>query len=220
MRAWRSCLSAFFSLTTTGTSARPARRAARRRRSPATSSYAPSPTLWTMSGWMMPFSRMEAASSARARSSNVTRGWRGFGRMLSTGTWRGRPDSSTGVCSWAAACSGAGSDGEVGGRCGSSAESPLPRALRRSAFMLQNLLRELNVGFGPTGPNVIGNHGFSEAGRLREPDASWNHGPKDVVAEEFAEVLSHLAHEDGAVVVHGEQNAFDAEVRAEGSFDA
>src|ERR1043165_5271006 len=68
----------------------PALRAARQRRPPATISY------WSMApralririGWMMPRSRIEAASSSSSASANTRRGLRGFGLTNSIGTRR------------------------------------------------------------------------------------------------------------------------------------
>ncbi len=67
-----------------GTSERPAIWAARKRRSPATSSN-PSPLGRTKRGWRRPFSRMEAASSSRESWAKRLLGWWGLGRMAVRG---------------------------------------------------------------------------------------------------------------------------------------
>ena len=61
-----------------GTSSSPASRAARRRRSPATSSHRPSRRR-TVRGWSTPSSRMEADNSSRPDWSKVRLGWSGLG---------------------------------------------------------------------------------------------------------------------------------------------
>ena len=48
------------------------------------------PTLRTSIGWMMPFVRIDWASSSRRPSSMVVRGWRGFGASKSISTSVGR----------------------------------------------------------------------------------------------------------------------------------
>jgi hypothetical protein len=65
------------SLTSTGTSARPASMEARQRLSPAIKKKPslPSSSLWTINGWITPFSRIESASSSSAVWSKSLRGW-------------------------------------------------------------------------------------------------------------------------------------------------
>ena len=86
-----SASSSLASTTTTGTSCRPARCAARQRRSPATiSKLSAAPgTARTMIGWMMPRSRTDPTSSSSSVSGKTLRGLRGFGRKNSIGTRRG-----------------------------------------------------------------------------------------------------------------------------------
>ena len=67
-----------------GTSLSPASRAARRRRSPATSSI-PSGVRRTVSGWRMPNCAMLAASSWSAAESKTRRGCDGFGWIAPSG---------------------------------------------------------------------------------------------------------------------------------------
>ena len=66
------------SRTATGTFSRPARWAARQRRSPAMISYA-FPARRTTMGWMRPLDLIERASSSMRASSARARGWYGFG---------------------------------------------------------------------------------------------------------------------------------------------
>ena len=60
---------------------------ARKRRSPLMIWYL-EPFLRTVMGWMSPKVRMESASSRRASSPKLMRGWKGFGSIRSTGMRR------------------------------------------------------------------------------------------------------------------------------------
>ncbi|HEY4839768.1 MAG TPA: hypothetical protein VIH72_14225 [Candidatus Acidoferrales bacterium] len=46
---------------------------------------------------------------------------------------------------------------------------------------------------------------------LGQTNIPWNHGREDLCAEEAAQVGGNLTRERGALVVHGEQDALDAE---------
>lgn len=93
-------------------------------------------------------------------------------------------------------------------------ESPLPKALRGSGCLLMrdDFLCETNVAFGAFGADVISDDGLAEAGGFRQADAARYNGVEDLIAKVVAEVIGHLAGEIGAVVEHGEQNAFDGEI--------
>jgi hypothetical protein len=67
----------------------PASRAARQRRSPATSSY-PSSAGLTITGWSTPRSLIESASASRAAPSKRLRGCSGLARICSNGMLRNR----------------------------------------------------------------------------------------------------------------------------------
>jgi hypothetical protein len=73
------------SRTMMGTSGNCRSCAARQRRSPAINSKWPSRSR-TMSGWTMPCSRMESASSLQRFGGKSLRGWSGHGRIRSSGT--------------------------------------------------------------------------------------------------------------------------------------
>jgi len=77
--------------------------------------------------------------------------------------------------------------------------------------MVQNLFRELNVAFCAFGAGIVGQDGFAETGGFREPDAARDDGGEDLVLEEFAKIAGYLAGQVGALVVHGEQDAFNFE---------
>jgi hypothetical protein len=57
-------------------------------------------------------------------------------------------------------------------------------------------------------------------GSFGQADASGDDGFEDLIAEEIAQIVGDLAGEVGAVVEHGEQDAFDTDVVAEGVPDA
>ncbi len=55
---------------------------------------------------------------------------------------------------------------------------------------------------------------------LGQANVSWNHRSEYLSAEEAAQVGGNLARERGALVVHGEQDAFDAQRRIERAANA
>jgi len=124
MSASSNAFAGVTSLTTTGTSWSPARCAARQRRSPAMSSKRTSrgsvapPTLRTTIGWMIPFSRIDWASSSSSASSKCCRGCPGCGTILSTGHEKMALSPYDGLCGVAG----------FGGSAGRSASSPRPSA--------------------------------------------------------------------------------------------
>ena len=94
-----------------------------------------------------------------------------------------------------------------------------PCADCRALFMVEDLFGELDVAFRAAGAGVVDEDGFAETGRFGQADAARDDGPEDLVAEELAEVGGHLAGEVGAVVVHGEEDAFDRAGDVEGVAD-
>src|SRR4051794_19131989 len=96
----------------------------------------------------MPFARTDCASSLRRSGWNTVRGCRGFRSIRSMRTCC-KPCGSV-----------AGDDSGTSfstGLAGSSADSPLPNALRLSGplVMLQDLFRELDVALCAFGTNVV-----------------------------------------------------------------
>src|ERR1017187_1941038 len=141
---------------------------------------------------MMPWVRIDCASSARRSGRKTRRGCRGFGSIESIGAEEAvSPGTGSG-------------SGREGARVGSRALSPLPSALRgvSTLFMVQDLFRELNVTLRATGAGIVAENGLAEAWRLRQSDAAGNDGSKHLVAEELTQVRRYLAREVGAVVVH------------------
>src|SRR5262249_46507631 len=105
-----------------------------------------------------------------------------------------------------------------GGRRGFRA---FPRAWRSGCLLIgQDFLGELNVSFGSTGRGVIKKDGFAVARGFGETDVAGDDGAEDLVAEEFAEVGGDELGEVGAVVKHGEEDAFGFEGVVEGVTDA
>src|SRR5437763_439189 len=151
---------------------RPARLAARQRRSPAINWNDPISTWRTSTGWRTPSSRTEAVRELRLSSSNVVRGWPGFGSMEVTGIWRYADSLSPGAG-------------------GISAPSPLPSPLRRPTA---HLLGQLAVGNGTPRGRVEHGHRLPEGGRLGQPHRpraeAAAHRRLDAVLERYA------VHED------------------------
>src|SRR3954464_6609799 len=133
-----------------GSDGRPARLAARQRRSPAINSYRSSPKGRTSTGWSTPSSRTDAVSDARASSSKAFRGWLGLVVRLLTGS----SVSDTGPVSALATSDGI------------SAPSPLPSPLPRAT---SDLPCQFPVGDGPPRGWIECRDRLPVGGRLREP---------------------------------------------------
>src|ERR1039457_1799338 len=205
-----SSRSSGMSRTTTGTCSSCAILAARHLRSPATSWYR-SPNFRTTKGWMMPLARIDWASSPRRSGWKTRRGCRGFGSMSVMETGCGFSSRSAAGGWWRGACV----------RVGSSVLMPLPSALRglSGLFMVQNLLRQLDVAFRAPGTGIVAQDRFAEAGGFRQADAAGDHGPEDLVMEEFLQVRGHLTGEIRTVVEHRQQDALNEERMMEGFAD-
>src|ERR1039458_8244268 len=108
---------------------------------------------------------------------------------------------------------GTGAGGGVWVRVGKSAPIPLPRARRGCSglCMVEDLFGEPNIAFRPFGSGVVGEDGFAETGGFGQPDAAGDDGAKDLILEEFPYVGGHLAGDDGAVVVQGEEDGCDGQ---------
>ena len=79
---------------------------------------------------------------------------------------------------------------------------------------------EFAVGFGSSGFGVVEGYGFSVAGGFSEAYVAGNAGGEELVVEEGFEVFGDLLGEIGAVVVHGEEDAFERQAGVEGLGDA
>src|SRR6185436_17526616 len=103
---------------------------------------------------MIPFARMELASSCMRSGSNTRRGWTGFGSISSIRI-------RVGVSGVGAGCAAAAL--VTGGLFGKSAVSPLPSALRGpsgSLFIGENLLGQLDITFSARGTHIIAQDGL------------------------------------------------------------
>ena len=84
----------------------------------------------------------------------------------------------------------------------------------------EKLAGQLEIGLGSAGAGIVEGDGLAVAGRLSQANVARNHGAIEPLAEVLAQGLGHLLGQVGAVVVHGEQNAFDGDVGIEGGADA
>src|ERR1039458_8395392 len=100
-------------------------------------------------------------------------------------------DASRDSLAWAcAACSECAAGTAMGGRVGSRAPMPLPRALRgfSDLLMAKDLFGELDIAFSPLGAGVVGEDGFAETGCLGEADAARDHSAEDLVFGKLCEI--------------------------------
>ena len=58
------------------------------------------------------------------------------------------------------------------------------------------------------------------AGGLRQTDTAWNDGPKNLVLEEFPQIVRNLSGQIGPIVVHGEENSLDLQRMMESVADS
>lgn len=129
---------------------------------------------------------------------------------------RGAPDSRAGAVAVAAALPlgvafGCGSGSRM------SAPSPRPSAFRGIGHYL---LCKLRVTLRALAVYVIENNRLTKARRFRQAHVARDHALEDLRAEEAAQVRGDLLRERGAVVVHGEEDAFDFERGIESAADA
>lgn len=79
----------------------------------------------------------------------------------------------------------------------------------------QNFSPQLRICLGSARSWVIKRDWKSMAGSFGESDIAGNGSAKEFFPEEFLEVLRDLLRQIGAVVVHGEENAFETEIGVE-----
>src|SRR5712671_3576143 len=204
---WRfstSASSRIFSSTTERTTAGifkiPASCAARQRRSPAiNSNFSPSFSLRTMTGWTMPFSRID--STRPSSDPKSLRGWYGLGWIRSMSSIS-MPESvlTPAVTS------------------GMRLLRPFPSACLFMTF--DHLARQAHVGLGALRFDVVKEDRAAEARRLPQPDIAWDDGGEHPLLEEFANVVDHLAGEIGPVVEHREQDPVDNQLGIDRRLDA
>jgi hypothetical protein len=85
--------------------------------------------------------------------------------------------------------------------------------------MGQDLLCQLNIAFGASGADVVGQNRLAETGGFCQANAARDDGLEDVVFEELAQILLHLSREIRSIVVHGQQDALNFYFRPEGFAD-
>ncbi len=85
---------------------------------------------------------------------------------------------------------------------------------------VDELLGQLQVGFGAAGVGIVDDGGLSVAGRFGETDVARDRGLAHEVAEEAAKLGGNGLRQVGAVVEHGEDDAFDGETAVELDPDA
>jgi hypothetical protein len=76
------------------------------------------------------------------------------------------------------------------------------------------------IGLGSAGFGVIEGYGFAVAGCFGQTDVAGNTCLKELVVEERFEIFIDLLGQIGAVIVHGEKDAFEGKTGVEGLGDA
>src|ERR1700683_1593799 len=84
----------------------------------------------------------------------------------------------------------------------------------------QEFVGELEIGIGPARPRIVERHWLAVARSFRKAHVAWNDGLIKQFAKIFAERLGDLLGQVGSVVVHGQQDTFDGQVRVIGFADA
>jgi hypothetical protein len=84
----------------------------------------------------------------------------------------------------------------------------------------QDFLGEFEIAFGAPGARIVENGRFAVAGSFGEADIAGNAGVVEELTEERLEFAGYALGEIGAVVVHGEDDAFDKEAGIERLTDA
>src|SRR5215210_2341625 len=176
-------------LMRTGTLSNPASFAARSRLSPAISSK-PLSVERTTSGWRMPTSRIEAASSLMPASGKLRRGWRVLGRIAEGGSSSNlSPPTLSPVAM--------------------SAESPRPSPLLPTT---QYLLGDGRVCLRPGALGGVERDREPEAWRLAQPHVPGYDRAEHPIPEEGPYLLGHLVGQVGARVEHREEHPSHLEI--------
>src|SRR5208282_3042230 len=142
---------------------------------------------------------MDCASSSRLSSRNRVRGWCGLGSIRSMSRSRAPVGAiRSGDCGL-----GFGSGSRI------KALKPLP-----SAFLAigNHLTRELDIARRPSAMYVIENNRLAMARCLGQSHVARNHCLEDLLAEKASEIRADLLGECGSLVVHVQQDPFDAEI--------
>src|SRR5262245_32135061 len=78
---------------------------------------------------------------------------------------------------------------------------------------------ELNVSLAAGAAIIVEQHGLAVRRRLGHAHIARNDRGIDLLAEHAADVVHHLVRQAGALVVHGEHDAMDLELRVEADPD-
>src|SRR5690348_14304997 len=119
---------------------------------------------------MMPFARIDCASSSNRSCSKTRRGWKGLASIWSISRYKG-------VSSCLASSAAVAGVWSAVGRPRIRASMPLPSALRGSGlFMVEDLLGELDITFGALRTGVVGEDRLPEAGSFGQTNTARNDG--------------------------------------------
>jgi hypothetical protein len=80
----------------------------------------------------------------------------------------------------------------------------------------QELPGQLKIGLGTAGARIVERYRLSVAWRFCQANVARDHSDIEPFAEVLPEGKGNLLREIGSVVVHGEEDAFNAEVWIEG----
>jgi hypothetical protein len=86
--------------------------------------------------------------------------------------------------------------------------------------MGQDFLCELNVSFGAARSWIIRENRLSKAGSFGETDISRDYRLENLVSEEGSQICLDLPGQIRTIVVHGQENAFNGQLRVEGVLDS
>src|SRR5579872_7290974 len=165
---------------------------------------------------MIPFARIEAASSSSPSELKDVRGCMGLGWIKPSGSIPGLVAIDV-VAGAVAAAVGPGWP-----RPERRAERPLPSALRglsSALFICHNLLREFDIALGSPRPRVVHQDRLAVAGRFSEADTPRDYRCKYLIRKELLQVFCYLPRQICAFIVHGEQDSLDLKRLGKGISD-
>src|SRR5689334_21002502 len=159
-----------------------------------------------MIGWMIPFARMDAASSSSPSALKEVRGCIGLGWIKPRGNVPGPVAAGVEAGAVAAAV------GPGWPRPGRRAERPLPSALRglSSALLISHdLLSKFYIALGSPRTRVVHQYRLTVAGRFRQPDTARDNRRKYLIRKEIPQIIRHLPGQIRPLVIHSEQDSFN-----------
>src|ERR1700722_1484110 len=141
---------------------------------------------------MMPFARIEAASSSRRSGRKMVRGWTGFGEIASSGSDNPVGDLSL-VNDFGGTLAGATGAAVLGGR---RAARPLPSGLcvlSLPVLILKYLSCQFKVTLCAPGAGVVHQNWLSVTRSLRQTDTPRDDRGQNVVLKEVPQIVGHCA---------------------------